>query len=195
MLPESIVYLCILISLFGSSLVIKNIIKGEKTINLVSWFLWAIIPLIAVYLQLKAGAGASIIPVFFAGLFPLIIFTVALFKGGSQWNISKFDILCGFFSVCSLAIWIITNNTGASILFAILADLFAAFPTFVKSWKFPETETPSGYVPGILNNLIGLLIIKNWSFSIYSFSLYIILLNTSLVFLISRKKLFPKRFN
>jgi hypothetical protein len=71
-----------------------------------------------------------------------------------------------------------------------LTDGLAAVPTIVKSWKFPETETAAVYLPGIINNILGLLIISNWIFAIYSFSIYFILVNAVIIFCIYRKKLF-----
>ena len=110
-------------------------------------------------------------------------------KRNSYWRITTFDILCGVFSFVALILWILTRRTDISILFAILSDALAAVPTLLKSWKFPETETAVGYLPGIINNILGLLIIKNWSFSIYSFGIYFIVLNTILIVFIWRKKI------
>jgi len=79
---------------------------------------------------------------------------------------------------------------GISILFAILSDGLAAIPTIAKSWKFPETETAAVYLPSVFNNTLALLIIKNWIFTIYSFSIYFIVINMVIVFCIYRKKIF-----
>ncbi|MBI5139557.1 hypothetical protein HZA26_03035 [Candidatus Nomurabacteria bacterium] len=190
MLTEKVVYLSIAISLFGSFFFIKDILAGRARPNLVTWFFWALAPLVGTFLQDKAGAGLSVLPVFLAGFFPLIIFFIALSQKNSYWKITNFDILCGVFALISLILWVLTRNTDISILFAISADALAAVPTLIKSWKYPETETAIGYVPGIFNNILGLLVIKEWDFSIYSFGVYFIVLNTTLVIFIIRKKIF-----
>lgn len=189
MLPEKIIYLSLVFTVFGSYYYIRDVVKGKTKPNLVTWFFWALAPLIGTFLQLKAGAGLSVLPVFLAGFIPLVIFTVALLTRNSHWKITKFDIFCGVFSFIALVLWLLTKRADISILFAILSDLLAAVPTLIKSWKFPETETAVGYVPGILNNTLGLLIIKNWNFSIYSFGIYFIILNTTLILFIERKKI------
>jgi hypothetical protein len=189
MLPEQITYLAIPISLFFSFFYIRDIILGKFKPNLVTWFLWALAPLIAVFLQLKEGAGLSVLPVFLAGFFPAIIFGVALFKRNAYWRITKFDIFCGIFSLIALICWVVTKRADVSLIFALLSDFFAAIPTIVKAYKFPDTESATGYVPGIINNTLGLLTVTNWTFSIYSFSVYFITLNTILIFFIIRKKL------
>jgi hypothetical protein len=146
-------------------------------------------PFIGVFFQLKAGAGLSALPVFMAGFGPLVVIIVSLFRKSSIWKITKLDMVCGFLALMALVFYILTHNLGISILFAILSDGLAAIPTIVKSWKFPETETAAVYLPGIFNNTLGLLIIKNWTFSIYSFNVYFILINLIIVFCIYRKKL------
>ena len=190
MLPEQIVYLSLLISVVPFYLYTRNTIRGTTKPNLVTWFFWALAPLIGTYLQLKAGAGLSVLPVFLAGFFPLIIFIVALTSRNGHWRLTTFDVLCGVFSFFALILWILTTRTDVSIFFAILADGLAAVPTITKSWKFPETGTAVGYLPGVLNNILGLLVIKNWNFSIASFGIYFIVLNLLLMAIIWRKNFF-----
>jgi len=189
MLPENIVYLSLIATAIGISFLIRDILIGKTRPNLVSWFFWALAPLVGVFLQLKAGAGLSVLPVFLAGFAPVIIFLLALTKKNYYWKITLFDVFCGVFSLIALILYVLTRNTGISIAFAIASDAFASIPTLIKSWKFPDTETAVGYLPGIFNNILGLLVIKEWIFSIYSFGFYFILLNSILVVFISRKKI------
>jgi hypothetical protein len=197
MLIENIIFISIitLTSLFGSFFYIRDIIRGKTKPNLVTWFFWALAPLIGTFLQLKAGAGFSVLPVFFAGFFPVIIFFIALIKRNAHWKITTFDIFCGIFSLIALILWIVTKRTDISIAFAILSDGLAAIPTLIKSWKFPETETAVGYVPGLVNNSLGLLMIRSWNFSTYSFGIYFVVLNAFLILLIKRKKFFTQKEN
>jgi hypothetical protein len=190
MIPDWIIYFTFPISLFGVFHLIRDILKGKTKPNLVTWFLWALAPLIGSFLQLKAGAGLSSLPVFLAGFFPVIIFILALLKHNAYWKITTFDIFCGIFSLVALLLWLMTHNAALSIIFAILSDALASIPTLIKSWKFPETETALGYLPGIINNILGLLLIRSWEFSIYSFGVYFIILNTTLILFIERKRIF-----
>ena len=154
MLPENIVYLSLIATVIGISFLIRDILVGKTRPNLVSWFFWALAPLVGVFLQFKAGAGLSVLPVFLAGFTPVIIFLLALTRKNYYWKITLFDILCGIFSLIALIFYVLTRNTGISVAFAIASDGFAAIPTLIKSWKFPETETAVGYLPGIFNNIL-----------------------------------------
>ncbi len=190
MLPEQIIFLSVPVILVAYFYYFKNIFYGETRPNLVSWFLWMLPPFIGVFFELKAGAGLSVLPVFFAGFGPFLVVVVSLFKKNSIWQITTFDIICGVFSILALVLYIITHNLGISIIFAILSDALAFIPTYVKTWKFPETETLTVYCASIVNNILALFIIKNWIFSIYSFNVYLIVANLVFVTILYRKKIF-----
>ena len=190
MLPENVIYLTIVSAIVGYSLYFKDIFYGETRPNLVSWFLWALPPLLGTFFQLKAGAGFSALPVFIAGFGPLLVVAVLLWNRNSYFKINILDIICGTLSIIALVFYIFTLNLGISIMFAILSDALATVPTLVKTWKFPETETPSVYLSWIFNNTLGLLIIKNWIFPIYSFGTYLVLINLAIVFCIYHKRIF-----
>jgi len=190
MLPESIVYITILTTVVGYFFYFKDIFYGKVRPNMVSWFLWMLGPFIGVFFQLKAGAGLSALPVFLAGFGPLIVIIVSVFRKNTFWKITGLDIFCGLLSFLALVCYVSTRNLDISIIFAILADGLAAVPTIIKSWKFPETENAAVYLPGIVNNTLGLLVIKNWIFTIYSFSIYFILVNLVIIFCIYRKRIF-----
>jgi hypothetical protein len=193
MLPQQFGYVTILIGLIGFPFYVRDIFLGKTKPNLVSWFFWMLAPFIGAFLELKSGAGLSALPVFLAGFVCVPVLLAAAIKNNGYWKLTAFDIGCGVFSFVSIILWILTRSIGISIFFAILADLFAAIPTLLKSWKFPETETAIMYVPGILNNIIGLLIVHIWIFSQYAFGIYFILLNLALVFSILRKKILSSK--
>lgn len=189
MLPENIIYITVFLSLIGYFFYLKDIFFGQTKPNLISWFIWMLAPFIGVFFQLKAGAGLSVVPVFLAGFGPFLVIVASLWHKNAYWKITTLDIICGGLALLALIFYIFTHNLGISILFAILSDGLGAIPTLVKSWRFPETETVALYLMGIINNTIGIFIIKNWIFSIYSFGIYLILINAAIVFCIYRKKI------
>jgi len=189
MLSEKIIYIGIIINIFFYIPYIKGILKGDVKPNLVSFSIWTLAPLIGVFLQLKAGANLSVLGTFMAGFGPFLVIIFSLINKNSFWKINRFDLICGLFSILSLIIYIITNKLGISILFAIISDGLAAFPTILKSLKFPETENALLYMGGIINNILALLIITNWTFSIYAFSVYFIIINAIIIFSIYHKKI------
>lgn len=190
MIPIQFIYVGVAINLFCTLWYIKKAVSGNIKPNLISWSLWMIAPFVGFFLQLKAGAGLSSLGVFMAGFGPLLLIIASIFKKNFFWKIQLFDLICGFFSVIAVILYVITHNLGISILFAILSDLLAFIPTFIKSWKYPETESSSSYIGSIINNSLSLLVITNWTFSIYSFSAYLVLANIVELSFLYRKKIF-----
>jgi hypothetical protein len=190
MLPENIIYLAIPVTLIAYFYYSKNTLSGQTRPNLVSWFFWMLIPFIGVYFQLKAGANLSVIPLAIDGVSSLLVIVVALWNKNSYWEITTPDIICGALATLAIVFYLLTHNLGISIIFAIAGDTFASVPTLIKSWKFPETETAVAYLATVFSNILGLLVIKNWIFTIYSFGLYLAIINLAIVFCIYRKKIF-----
>ncbi|MFA5999676.1 MAG: hypothetical protein WC783_01715 [Candidatus Paceibacterota bacterium] len=184
-----IAFITVTIQFIGVFFYIKGMIQGTTKPNRVTWIIWALAPLIGTWLAWKAGAGLSILPVFMAGFNPILVLIASFIIKNGYWHITKLDIFCGILALFSLFLWIMTSNFSISILFAILSDGLAALPTIIKSFKYPETETASAYAGGVVANTLGLVIIKEWTFPIYSFGIYNILVNVILVFAIYRKKI------
>lgn len=193
MIPEQFIFVAVALNLLGVSLYIKSIIKGDTKPNLVSWVMWAIAPFVGVFFQLKAEAGLSVLPVFMAGFDPVLVIVAALLVKNALWKIKPFDLICGLSSLVALVLYVLTHNLAISILFAILSDALAFIPSVSKAWKYPETESSAAYSWCIISNTIGLLVIKDWSFTIYSFGVYLVAANVAMVLVLYRKKIFPSK--
>jgi len=191
MLPENIIFFAVFLNLIGAVLYIKSIAKGHTKPNLASWIPWVLAPFIAVFFQLKAGAGLSVLPIFMAGLGSLAIVITAALTKNALWKLRTLDICCLLLSIAAIVLYILTHNLDISIIFAILSDGLAYVPSYVKAWKFPDTESTTAYSWPILANIVGLLVIKDWHFTIYSFGLYLVVCDIAMITIIHRKKLFP----
>jgi|JI10StandDraft_1071094.scaffolds.fasta_scaffold159598_3 hypothetical protein len=190
MIPEQIAYLTILISLFGGFFYIRDTLRGVTKPNRVTWLLWAVIPAIAVVIQIRSGVGLSVIPVIMSGATPFLVFLASFVNKNAYWKITQLDIVCGLLSVIAIILWLGVNQPILALLFAILADLLAGVPTLVKAWKFPETETGTVFILSLINAIIGFLVLKEWTFTFYSFGVYLFIMNSSMIFAIYRKKWF-----
>src|SRR3989338_9840889 len=172
MLPGQVVYIGLLLQFTGQISYITSIIRGHAKPNLVSWFVWMLAPLIGFFFLIQAGAGFSALPIFMAGFGPFLIILFSILIKNGYWKINSFDITCGILALFSLLFYVVTHSLSISILFAILSDSLAAVPTIIKSWKFPETENGLLFFLAMLSNILGLLTIKVWSFSISIFGIF-----------------------
>lgn len=186
------VFVGAVVQLVGVISYIKETLKGNTKPNRVTWLLWTVAPLIATFAALSDGVRWSVLPVFAAGFGPLLVLLASFVSKKSYWKLEKFDYLCGFCSILALVLWGITKEPVIAIIFAIASDAFAAIPTLMKSWKYPETETVAAYITGLFNSLTSFTAIKMWSFAEVAFPVYLVIVNLSLIISVLRKRILPK---
>lgn len=187
MINEKFVFVGAALNLMGSSTYAWNTFKGKTKPNRVTWFLWALAPLIAFSAQINQGVGIQSLMTFMVGFGPLMVFTASFLNKKAFWEISKLDIVCGVLSIFALILWAITGKGNVAIALSIAADLLAAVPTLIKSYKVPDTEHPDVFRNGALSAGITLLTIKTWTFANFGFALYILLICLTLYGLIRFK--------
>lgn len=173
MIDEKFVLLGAAIGLYGTLSYIIDTVKGKTKPNRVTWFLWALAPLIASYAQFKQGVGWPAFMTFIVGFSPLLVFIASFVNKKSEWKIGKFDIFCGALSVLGLVLWQITQIGNLAIFFGIMADGLAAVPTIVKSYKAPQTENYQAFFYAGINALITMATLKTWDFATAGFPIYI----------------------
>lgn len=191
---QYLVILGAIVQLAGVISYIKETLKGNTKPNKVTWLLWTVAPLIATFAALSDGVRWSVLPVFMSGFGPLLVLLASFVNKKSYWKLEKFDYLCGLCSILALVLWEITKEPVIAIIFAIASDAFAAIPTLMKSWKYPETETADVYTTGLFNSLTSFAAIKMWSFAAIAFPVYLVMINSSLILAIYRKRIFKKEF-
>ena len=187
MLDEKFIILGALLSFSGSLNYLINTIKGKTKPNRVSWFLWALAPMIAFAAEIDKGVGLTSLMTFMAGFNPLLIVITSFLNKKSYWKLEKMDYVYGSISLFAILIWQLTGEGNLAILFAILADGLASIPTVIKSYHQPETESSLIFLFSMINAGITLLTIKDWSFAHWGFPAYIFLICVILYSLIKFK--------
>ena len=99
---------------------------------------------------------------------------------------SVFDISCLVIALAGLIGWQLTRNPIVGIIFAITADQVAYLPAMVKTWKYPNSESPWFYVLGGIGAGISLVSYPITPAS--SFQIYLVLNCVMMVGLIYRKR-------
>lgn len=187
MINQNFVILGVFIQFLGSFPYIKETIQGKIQPNKVTWFLWAVAPLVAFAAEISQGVGILSLATFMVGFVPLIVFGASFLHKGAAWKLSYFDMVCGFLSIVGILLWYITRVGNLAILFSIFADLLAAVPTIVKSYHFPESENATIYLFGIINAGVAILAVQTWNFESYGFPIYLLFNCVLLSFLIISK--------
>ena len=186
-----LVLVSVLISCWGGYAYVRDTFKGTTKPNRVSWSMWAIAPLIGTGAAIAAGADIwGTARTFMAGFIPLIVFIASFWNRQSYWKTTAFDIACGSFSLVALVAWLAIGVPAYAVPIAALGDFFAALPTIVKAWKYPETETGFTYVASLVAVLLVLPSIHVWNLQSSSFQIYLIVVNIMLITAAYRKKIF-----
>lgn len=189
-LAHVLVLISIGISAFGASAYIRDMIRGTTKPNKISFALWAFAPLVGTAAAVAANADLwATARIFMSGFVPLVTLIVSFFLPQSYWKLTKFDFLCGLFSVVAIIIWIAADSPRMAILFAAIADGFALIPVLRKTWKYPETETGLTYLLGLAGALIIIPAIPVWNIENAAFQVYLMTANLLLVLSVYRKKL------
>ncbi len=186
-----LILISVLMSIYGSYNYIYDTIKGTTRPNRVSQGLWAVAPLIGVGAAISSGADwMTTVRTFMAGFGPLIIFIASFTNKTGYWKTTMSGYLCGIFSVIALILWLIVDLPIYAVVFAVLADGFAAIPTIRKSWTNPESETGLAYVISFFSTIIILPTIKVLDIQSTSFQIYLLVVNIIIIFSIYRKRIF-----
>lgn len=147
--------------------------KGKAKPNRVSWLLWMLAPGIAFAAELSQGVGLQSLLTFAVGFGPLLVLIASFVNRKSFWRVTRFDLICGAFSVLALIAWLLTGKGNLAIILSIVADLLAALPTLVKAYKNPETESYNTYLGASIGAIITLFTFRYWTFANYAFPVYI----------------------
>lgn len=115
-------------------------------------------------LAAHGNTGAEV----FAGIVFLqaaIIFFMSFQLGMGGVSIS--DYVCLAIAIVGILGWKLTGNPVTGIWFSILADFSAYIPAFIKTWKYPNTESPWYYALSGLAVVSGLYAYKLDASSIF----------------------------
>ncbi|MCB9806154.1 hypothetical protein H6775_03285 [Candidatus Nomurabacteria bacterium] len=177
-----------IIYVLGSFVYFRDTLKGDTKPNKISWALWALISFVATAIGLLEGVGWAVLPVFMSGLGPAIILFVSFKNKNAYWKLGTLDWTCGILSLISLVVWIITRDGILALSLIIFTDVLASFPTLVKSWKYPETESGIAYLAWVINAATAFFAANNYDFVNLAFPTYIVVMDGLLFIAAYRKK-------
>ena len=175
MLPAWFVYIGAAISVIGLIPYIRDTYHGSTSPHRVTWFLWGFIPLVTFVVQLHLGVGLVSLTTLVFGLLPFGLLIASVKSYAGAWAIS----------LAGTAVYVVTQRGVLSIILLLIADFFAGIPTVRKSWSDPTSETWSAFAFSVASTMITLATVTTWSFAAIAFPLYIVILNSVQVVLIT----------
>ena len=172
------VYLGAAVGALGQATYVVDTLRGRVQPNRVTWLLWGVAPLLAFAVELSDGVGLRSLMTFTVGFGPCVVFAASFFNPASVWRLHRLDYVCGGLSVAGTFGWLLTRQGLVALGAALAADALAAVPTVVKTWNHPESESVSVYLGAFVNATITLLTVTTISAAEVAFPLYIAVVAT-----------------
>lgn len=95
MLHPNFVILGAIINFLGGLSYFIATLKGKVKPNRVTWFLWALAPLIAFSAEIGEGVGIQSLLTFMVGFNPLLIFFASFVNKKAEWRLGTLDYVMG----------------------------------------------------------------------------------------------------
>ena len=174
---------------------IRDMLKGTTKPERASWLIWSALALIALTSQLAAGAHWSIYMTLAQTVGVIVIFILSLKYGYG--GLKKRDIISIIIAALGVAGWLITNSPLFALLCVVAVDAAGAWLTVYKAFKDPGSETLITWELDSLSNLLGLLAVGTFSFSLVLYPAYLLVANGAVVvaILIARQNIKSKKLN
>ena len=192
--PHSLVIISTLLLLWGGYAYFCDTLAGRTKPNRVSWFLWALAPLVSFSAAFSVDADIwASVRVLVGGVVPAVIFLGSFVNRKSYWKLTWFDWFCGGLSLTALLFWQLASSPLIAVLLATAANTFASIPTFIKAWNFPETETRLTFITSFLSVVLIIPAIPVWNVANSAFQIGLMLTTGALLVAIYRKALGIKK--
>ena len=192
--PHSLVIISTLLMLWGGYAYFRDTLAGRTKPNRVSWFLWALAPLVSFSAAFSVDADIwASVRVLVGGVVPGVIFLGSFFNRKSYWQLTWFDWICGGLSLTALLFWQFASSPLIAVLLATAANTFASIPTFIKAWNFPETETRLIFINSFLSAVLIIPAIPVWNIANSAFQIGLMLATGAFLVAVYRKSLGIKK--
>lgn len=129
-------------------------------------------------------AGIIFALIFLTRALYLFVLSIMYGVGGA----SRSDKACLVIGLISVLTYSFTGNGWAAVLLGILADFIGYIPTFIKTWKKPESEDPLFFSIEGMASLAGVFAIGEFRVDIL-FPIYFVASSLMVIALIYRKKI------
>ncbi len=165
-----------LISCFAIIPYIIDIIHGTTRPNIVSFSFWALLLAISIIAQISSGSSWSVILLMgdFIGTSTVVVFCLI---GYGYKKYGKTELICTILAILAIVSWQVTHQPVLAIVFAVIADLMAAIPTVVKSYRDPESEFPTMWFLISFGAILSILSTTIFNLPNLLFPIYLFLIN------------------
>jgi hypothetical protein len=178
-----------LVAISSSIPYIRNTILGKTHPNLVSWFTWMLLHIVATGAAFASGAVQTAIFTSAATLSTGLIVLMSLRYGFRRYT--RFDVICQILAILGIVVWQVTDQPLFAMIIVMGVNLTAALPTFRHAWSQPQYETWQTFAISVLASAIVLASIAHYNFISLAYPVYFFVCDgaIAIVILTRRSKL------
>jgi len=177
----------ILFMLASYSIYVYSIFKGDTRPHPFSWFIWGLLTAIGFFAQMSDGAGVGAIITALSAIISFFIAGIGYVKR-EHIIISNSDKWAFALSLTAIPLWMITQTPLWSVILITLIDGAGFYPTFRKSWNFPEQESSLSYILGGFKHFFTIMALQHYSITTALFPFSLVLTNFALIAMIFYRK-------
>jgi hypothetical protein len=153
---------------------IPSVLRGQTKPHIFSWVIWTALTTVIFLVQVTSGSGPGS---WTTGATALACFAITLlcFKYGTP-DITTSDKVSFVLGIAAGIAWFLTTTPLLTLLFILLAETLAFYPTFRKSYDRPREEPLACYYLSSLKLALSVGATDNYNFYTLAYPIYFIIL-------------------
>lgn len=145
-----------------------------------TWIIWTVLSFLTAGGMFQSGTLNGQMVAVVAG--DVVVVVLALIYGIPGWNTLDKLSLAG--AGIGLAFWVATSNPLYAIVISLSINFIGAIPTVVKTWKYPDQESPTTWVLVGISSTLQSIAIPAWTTADAAQPLSYLVIQGALLFLI-----------
>jgi hypothetical protein len=166
---------------------IWSILKKKTKPDRVTWWVLALVSGMITASYYASGARETIwLPAAYTLCF-LIVSVLSLKYGDGPLSLTLLDRISLAGAILSAGAWALLGST-ASLFMNMATELIGLVPTINKAYRRPWTESRASWLLATFASLLNVFAIREWTFVIAAYPLYVFVTNAIISYFIVRKK-------
>jgi hypothetical protein len=180
---EYLGYISLVIAFSSYAPYIRSVLIKQTKPHVFSWIIWGVLTSIGFFAQYSKGAGPGAWATGFVACGCFIVALLAIKEG--EKNITKGDTMMFIAALMAIPAWYFTKEPlTAVILITIIDAIGGYYPTLRKSYYNPLEEMMTTYVLGIIQIIISLCALENYSLTTMLYPVFVAFANGGLIVLV-----------
>ena len=167
---------------------IRSIVQGRTKPDRVTWWVLGLVSAMITISYYASGARETIwLPVAYTIGF-LIIGALSLKYGEGPFRLNLLDRVAVAGALISGFVWWLVRSPVPALFMNMLTEFVGLAPTINKAYRRPWTEDSAAWILGTLASFLNVLAIREWTFAISAYPIYVFLTDAVIVYFILRKR-------